>query len=88
MLGRITLRGRGVPFFVFLGHDQENPMNKLLKLAIIEKFDTQHKAAAAFGIRPDRLSRIVTLRVKPSAEEKRVIAWRLQKPISELFGDS
>ena len=62
-------------------------MNKLLKLAIIEKFDTQHKAAAAFGIRPDRLSRIVTLRVKPSAEEKRLIAWKLQRSIEDLFGN-
>ncbi|UCG11526.1 MAG: hypothetical protein JSU72_13420 [Deltaproteobacteria bacterium] len=61
--------------------------NKALKIAIIERFDTQHRAAAEFGIRPDRLSRIVTRRVKPSAEEKRIIAWKLQRSIDELFGN-
>lgn len=42
-------------------------------------------AARAVSIHENRLSRIIHRRVKPNSDEKRRIAWHLQKPISELF---
>lgn len=63
-------------------------MNRKLKAAIIIGCGTVAKAARQCGIREDRLSRIIHRRVNPKPEEKRKLAWKLQKPISELFGDS
>jgi hypothetical protein len=62
--------------------------NRKLKAAIITVFGTQTEGARQFEIREDRLSRIIHRRVKPSVEEQRVIALRLQKPMGELFAEA
>lgn len=59
--------------------------NFYLKGFLIQSDGTIVRAARAIGIREDRLSRIIHRRVNPSADEKRKIAWHLQKPITELF---
>jgi hypothetical protein len=59
--------------------------NFKLKASIIEAFGSQVTAAREFKIREDRLSRIIHSRVHPTPEEKRIIAWKLQKKIDELF---
>jgi len=62
-------------------------MNRKLKAAIILRCGTVAKAARECGMREDRLSRIIHNRVKPRPDEKRALAWRLQKPLGELFGN-
>ena len=71
------------------------PVRKVnLKLAIFEKFPSQRAFLDALAssnngveITEFRLSRIITGHYKPRPEEMRHIAWKLQKPISELFGE-
>ena len=62
--------------------------NFYLKGLLISKYGTVFNAAQDLNIREDRLSRIYYNRVHPSAEELRRLAWKLQKPISELFGEN
>jgi DNA-binding XRE family transcriptional regulator len=52
---------------------------------IIMKDGSICNAASALGIHESRLSRIIHGRVRPNQNEKRKIAWHLQKPISDLF---
>ena len=59
--------------------------NLKLKSAIYEVFPSQALAAREFGIDEFRLSRLIHGRATPKREEKRRIAWKLQKKISELF---
>jgi len=63
-------------------------MNRKLKASIVISFGTIAEASRQTGIREDRLSRIIHRTVNARPEEKRVLAWHLQKPIAELFGDS
>lgn len=62
--------------------------NFRLKAIIIESFGTIAAAARQCDIREDRLSRIIHRRVTPSQKERRTLAWKLQKPIKELFPES
>ena len=65
-----------------------------LKLAILEKFPSQRSFLDALSdssngvqISESRLSKLITGHLDPHPEEMRHIAWRLQKPISDLFGE-
>jgi hypothetical protein len=59
--------------------------NLVLKAELIRKFGCIADAADNLGIPAVRLSRVIHGAVKVRPEEKRDIAWRLQKSISELF---
>jgi len=59
--------------------------NLRLKALIIERFGTQAEASLKFGMNEYRLSRVIHGRVKPTQEERRKIAWALQRRISEVF---
>jgi hypothetical protein len=83
--------------FVFWRVGQEveaMPVRKTaLKLAIYERFPSQRAfldSLADFNngvqISEVRLSKIITGHYEPRPEEMRFIAWKLQKPIAELFG--
>ena len=60
--------------------------NLRLKGMLIQKYGKLTTGAMDIPIDYYRLSRIISGIVKPSQEEKRRIAWKLQEPISELFG--
>ena len=60
-------------------------MNILLKTKIYEKFRTQTDAAISFGMREDRLSKIIRKRSLPTDTEKKLIAKKLNSNIEELF---
>jgi len=62
--------------------------NYELKGLIIAKYGTLFRGAQDFGLREDRLSRIVHGRVHPSDSEKRRISLKLQRQISELFPEN
>lgn len=68
--------------------------NDTLKIAIISQFRTQRAFLSSLSDSPNgiqltenRLSKIICGVVSPRPEEKRHIAWKLQKPISVLFGE-
>lgn len=65
-----------------------------LKLAILERFPSQRAfldslldSSNGLEISEIRLSKLITGHSDPRPEEMRWIAWKLQRPISELFGD-
>jgi hypothetical protein len=60
-------------------------MNILLKTKIYEKFRTQTDAAISFGMREDRLSKIIRERLLPTDTEKKLIAKKLKSSTEELF---
>jgi hypothetical protein len=67
--------------------------NNKLKALIIERYGTQKDFLVAledagFSMCEARLSRILHRRARPNAEERRVFAWRLQKPAKDLFGEN
>jgi hypothetical protein len=66
--------------------------NRILKAAIIERYGTQKNFLLSLndgpnGIRinENRLTRIITGRTSTTAEERRAFAWKLQRPMSDLF---
>ena len=59
--------------------------NNRLKGQLIEKYGKLTSGALDIPIDYYRLSRILSGVVQPSHEEKRRIAWKLQRPIVELF---
>ena len=64
--------------------------NFTLKAALIKKYGTIANAARDIStddldIDQYRISRIIHRRTTPLPKERRVIAWKLQKPITELF---
>lgn len=59
--------------------------NFRLKGLIIERFGTQARAAREFQINEFRLSRIIHGRAAATDKDKRTIAWKLQRPIKDLF---
>ncbi len=59
--------------------------NKKLKALIVGRFGSQAEAAQRFNMPEIRLSRIIHARVVVRPEEKRVIAWKLQCRIAEIF---
>lgn len=59
--------------------------NLKLKALIIETFGSQVSGARAFEMNECRLSRIIHRRAQPKHEEKRTIAWKLQKKMAEIF---
>jgi hypothetical protein len=68
--------------------------NRKLKLAILERYRSQRdfldalqSSATSLEISESRLSRIITGHLKVRPEEKRLFAWKLQNPSSELFGE-
>ena len=63
-----------------------------LKGKLITQFGTLTQAARVFAdaglsINEARLGRLIHRRAVFTPEEKRVMAWKLQKPISELFAE-
>jgi hypothetical protein len=65
-----------------------------LKLAIYERFPSQRAFLDSLSdsendleISEVRLSKIITGHFRARPEEMRRIAWKLQKPIAELFGE-
>ena len=58
------------------------------KGAILGHWPSMTDCARDIGVRYDRLSRVVHGRVRPTPEEMRQLAWRLQVPITELFPES
>lgn len=64
---------------------RERP-NLRLKAEIIAAYGTLTNGARRMGLKDEfRLSRLIHGRAKPTPEEMRMIAWRLQKSIRELF---
>jgi hypothetical protein len=64
--------------------------NFTLKGALIERFGTITRAAQEVSsdeleIDQFRLSRLIHGRATARPEERRIIAWKLQRPISEIF---
>jgi plasmid maintenance system antidote protein VapI len=59
--------------------------NFRLKGAIIEKFETQARAARELQINEFRLSRIIHGRAAATDEEKHRIVRKLQRPSKDLF---
>ena len=59
--------------------------NNRLRGQLIEKYGRLNLGALDIPIDYYRLSRIISGIVQPTPEEKRRIAWKLQKPITELF---
>ncbi len=55
------------------------------RAVILAKWPSMSEAAFDLEMRAERLSRIVWGRVMPKKEEARLLAWKLQKPISFLF---
>lgn len=55
------------------------------RAAILAKWPSISEAAFEMEMRPERLSRIIWGRVRPKAEERRMLAWKLQKPAFFLF---
>lgn len=55
------------------------------RAAILAKWPSISQAAFDLEMRAERLSRIIWGRVKPKADEKRLMAWKLQKPAAFLF---
>jgi transcriptional regulator with XRE-family HTH domain len=60
-------------------------MNGRLKLAIIAKGRKQYELAAEMGMSETRLSRIVSGRLAPSADEQHKLARLLDVPVEALF---
>ena len=56
--------------------------------AILGHWPSMGHAAREIGVRYERLSRVVNGRVKPTSEEMRQLAWRLQMPITDLFPEA
>jgi len=59
-----------------------------LKGLIIARYGTQASAALDFEMDEFRLSRIIHRRAAPSPEERKRIAWKLQRPIVDLFPEA
>lgn len=59
--------------------------NTALKAALFGTGTTQLMVAQRTGIHESRLSRIIRGHSEPSAEEKRLIAQALRKPVAQLF---
>ena len=64
--------------------------NSFLKGLIIQRYGTQKSFLIALedgglSMGEARLSRIIHRRAKPTPEEVRMIAWKLQRSIGELF---
>ena len=59
--------------------------NIKLKVALIEKSETQYRLAQVLKCDPSVVSRIVNGWIKPSDEVKRRVANFLGKPVAELF---
>lgn len=59
--------------------------NLIVKSLLILKDGSITESCRKMGIDFQRMSRIIHGRVKVRPEEKRAIAWHLQKPIDELF---
>jgi len=64
------------------------------KLAILERHPSQRaflyaleESSSPLVISESRLSRIITGHLEPTPEEKRLFAWKLQKKVSDLFGE-
>ena len=65
--------------------------NLRLKGLTIEKYETLTKGAREFWMDEFRLSRIIHGRAEAKRQEMRIISWKLQRAIKELFpkdGDS
>lgn len=60
-------------------------VNLKLKGALVAKFGTQEDAAAAIGMRADKLSRIINSRHKPSREQRDLIARAIGCKAEEIF---
>ena len=62
--------------------------NIKLKMALIEKDETQYRLAQVLKCDPAVVSRIFNGWINPSDEVKRRIANFLDKPVAELFRDA
>ena len=63
-------------------------MNLALKLAFLEKGDSQIKAALALGWDPSKLSKAINGWVQLKSEERKALAEYFGKSENELFPDS
>lgn len=61
------------------------PLNKALKIAVIDSERTSEEVAGLAKIHPTRFSQIVWGRVTPTESERLRIAGVLQKSSTELF---
>jgi hypothetical protein len=62
-----------------------NQPNRLLKSLFILKDGSLTESCRKMGMDFQRLSRIINHRVRIKPDEKRKIAWYLQKSIKDLF---
>jgi hypothetical protein len=62
-----------------------DPAVLIRRSAILAKWPKLSEAAFDLDMRPERLSRIIWGRIRPKPEEKRLIAWKLQRSIDSLF---
>lgn len=63
-------------------------INTKLRDVILSKYRTQADFAYMLGWNEGKVSRIVNGRLKPTQEDKRVMAWKLQVKISDIFPES
>lgn len=68
--------------------------NRKSKLAMLARYRSQRdflhalqSSATPLEISERRLSRLITGHLKVRPEEKRLFAWKLQKPARDLFGE-
>lgn len=59
--------------------------NNRLKFAVLELFPHQYEFCQKVGIREDRFSKLVSGRVSPSEDEKKIIAQELGVEPHEIF---
>jgi hypothetical protein len=78
-----------LPFFYFKGEHMVKRLN-VLRAEVTLRYPTIRLFVASLSrngmeITEQRFSRILTGHTRPKAEEKRLISWKLQRPIRELF---
>jgi len=61
--------------------------NLNLKFLLLSKYGTQVEAARDFELTEKRLSQIIHRRIPPRPDERRKIAWALQLPAKQIFGE-
>jgi len=59
--------------------------NNRLKFAVLELFHHQYEFCQKVGIREDRFSKLVSGRVSPTENEKKIIAQELRVEPHEIF---
>jgi len=60
-------------------------MNRRLKFAVLERFRHQYEFCQKVGIREDRFSKLISGRISPTEDEKKIIAQELGVEPDAIF---